>query len=346
MGIRIMLLGPGDSGKTTILKQMKKINNQCEQNEINSITPYIRGSVVSYMKILCQQSVLINPKVSENTLVDPKLEEFRTKITLLKTPTTNSTIHNSKALSPDVAKAIRILWKDDGIRNTLKNRVLFQIHDNVSYFLDSVDRIADPQFKPTWKDYVRIRMRSAGFSQTKLTTQVEHLGEHTFEFIDVGGQRSERAKWMRFVSEDINTVCYVIALSEYDLVLMEDSSVNRIQEAINLFEEIMTKGKFFANKSVFLFFNKFDLFVEKIRRVPITVAFPDFPVDEMDPHDEDDVIRFVSNKFLDVLGNHKITLNGPLLVLRTTALDSDNIHKVFSGIMLNVVKSMMECGIL
>ena len=152
---------------------------------------------------------------------------------------------------------------------------------------------------------------------------------------------------MRFISDDINTVCYVIALSEYDLFLMEDSKVNRIQEAINLFEEIMIKGRFFANKPVFLFFNKYDLFVEKIQKVPITVAFPDLPVDELDPHDEDDVIRFVSNKFLDVLGNNKITLNGQLHVLRTTALHTDNIDKVFSGIMLDVVKrSMVECGIL
>lgn len=147
---------------------------------------------------------------------------------------------------------------------------------------------------------------------------------------------------MRFISDDIDTVCYVIALSEYDLYLMEDNRTNRIQEAINLFEEIMTKGNFFANKSVFLFFNKYDLFVDKIRKVPITVAFDDFPVDDLDPHDENDVIRFISNKFLDVLGNNKITLNGPLLVLRTTALQTDNIDKVFSGIMLNLVKESMQ----
>ena len=126
-----------------------------------------------WYRILCQQSVLIKDKCEEKTTVDPKVEDLRKEISSLKSPC---------KLTADVAEKIRILWDDEGIQNTLKNRCKFQIHDNVHYFLDSVERVADPQYKPTWEDYVRIRMRSTGFSQTRLTTDVAHLGKHHFEF--------------------------------------------------------------------------------------------------------------------------------------------------------------------
>ena len=57
--IRILLLGPGDSGKTTILKQMKKIHNKYDENDSRIMTQYIQDAVVGYMKMLCYQSTIL-----------------------------------------------------------------------------------------------------------------------------------------------------------------------------------------------------------------------------------------------------------------------------------------------
>ena len=45
---------------------------------------------------------------------------------------------------------------------------------------------------------------------------------------DVGGQRSQRKKWIHCF-DDVDCVLFVSALSEYDQNLWEDSSVNRMQ---------------------------------------------------------------------------------------------------------------------
>lgn len=56
---------------------------------------------------------------------------------------------------------------------------------------------------------------------------------------------------------------FVVALSEYDQVLIEDNSTNRMQESLQLFKQVCN-NKHFLETSIILFLNKKDLFMEKI----------------------------------------------------------------------------------
>ena len=44
---------------------------------------------------------------------------------------------------------------------------------------------------------------------------------------DVGGQRSERKKWIHCF-ENVTSIIFCVALSEYDQVLLEESNQNRM----------------------------------------------------------------------------------------------------------------------
>lgn len=48
---------------------------------------------------------------------------------------------------------------------------------------------------------------------------------------DVGGQRSERKKWIHCF-ENVTSIIFCVALSEYDQVLLEESSQVRLEIAI------------------------------------------------------------------------------------------------------------------
>ena len=58
---------------------------------------------------------------------------------------------------------------------------------------------------------------------------------------------------------------FVIALSEYDLVCEEDNTTNRLDESLKLFEE-MVNNKYFAKTNICIFYNKNDLFIEKVQQ--------------------------------------------------------------------------------
>jgi hypothetical protein len=44
-----------------------------------------------------------------------------------------------------------------------------------------------------------------------------------FRIFDVGGQRSERKKWIHCF-EDVHAIIFIIAISEFDQVLLEDDT--------------------------------------------------------------------------------------------------------------------------
>lgn len=90
----------------------------------------------------------------------------------------------------------------------------------------------------------------------------------------MGGQRSERKKWIHCFS-GVTAVLFCCAMSEYDLKLYEDETVNRMDESLKLFEEICN-SKWFLETAVILFLNKSDIFREKITKTDLSVCFPNY----------------------------------------------------------------------
>lgn len=63
--------------------------------------------------------------------------------------------------------------------------------------------------------------------------------------------------WSRRIHcfENVNVLIFLVAISEYDQTLYEDSDINRMNEAAGLFESI-SNSRWFAQSSVILFMNK------------------------------------------------------------------------------------------
>lgn len=86
-----------------------------------------------------------------------------------------------------------------------------------SYF-DSIDRLFTPGWLPDNQDMLQARLRSTGITETLF-----ELGQMNFRMMDVGGQRSERKKWIHCF-EGVQCLLFMVALSGYDQCLVEDQS--------------------------------------------------------------------------------------------------------------------------
>lgn len=73
----------------------------------------------------------------------------------------------------------------------------------------------------------------------------------------------------------MTAILFVLGCSDYDLLLEEDMTTNRMEDALKLFNDVVN-NKWFSKTNVVVFLNKKDLFAEKIGRVPLKVGFPTY----------------------------------------------------------------------
>jgi len=153
-----------------------------------------------------------------------------------------------------------------------------------------------------------------------------------FRIVDVGGQRSERKKWMHCF-QDVTSVLFCVALSEYDLKLYEDDTTNRMTESLRVFKEIIN-NKWFRDTSIVLFLNKFDIFEEKIQKVDLNVCFPDYKGGK----NCGAAAEYIKQQFLALNDNVK----RPIFPHYTTATDTADVQRVFDTVRKNFLENAVE----
>jgi len=155
------------------------------------------------------------------------------------------------------------LWECEVIKEAYVKRSEFniQIPSTADYFFTNAERFAEDNFQPTPQDLFRAKLKTTGISEVV-------FDENGIEFtvVDVGGQRSERKKWLHCF-DDVTCIIFLAALDEYDMKLEEDNITNRLDESLRLFGEV-TGSTYFQPASWILFLNKCDIFEEKIKKIP------------------------------------------------------------------------------
>ena len=107
---------------------------------------------------------------------------------------------------------------------------------------------------------------------------------------DVGGQRSERRKWLHLF-HGVDVVVYVADISSYDVVDEEYQS-NALMTSLSVFTSL-SKREWLKETRLILVLNKIDLFKEKIAKVPLSECFPYYTGGD----NQEDAEGFIKGKF-------------------------------------------------
>jgi len=315
---KLLLLGAGESGKSTLFKQMISIYGKgFPEQERMSYVPIIYNNIITSMKTLCKQSATYGPVAHQN----------RQSLELVEVQ-----LKGDEDIDPMLGQHIANLWADEGIQRTYANRAKFQLTDSSQYFFDKIKEVSAENYLPTQQDVLRSRVRTTGIVENEF-----EIDNNKFKMFDVGGQRNERKKWIHCF-ENVTAVLFVAAISEYDQMLYEDESVNRITEALNLFEEICN-SRWFNDTSMILMLNKRDLFAEKIQKVPLRVCFPEY--EGKDTYE--DCAKYMKDIFESKNKNHHKQVYTHI----TCATDTDNIAAVFNAVKDIIIRqSLGQAGLL
>ncbi|KAG0232902.1 hypothetical protein BGW42_007811 [Actinomortierella wolfii] len=257
--VKLLLLGAGEAGKTTILKQMKLMHaSGFSAPEREAFRGFVFANVVGSMQSIL--SAMVDHRIGfTNRENEQYLSLFQ------ETPR----ITGGAPFPPQYLPALRSLWRDQSVQQVFRLGHTYALADNVQYFYDALDRLFAPDYVPDNADILRCRVKSTGITETNF-----HIGNLTYRMFDVGGQRSERKKWMHCF-EGVTAVLFIVAISGYDQCLVEDKDANQMEEALMLFDQICN-SQWFINTSMILFMNKTDIFRRKIMHSSIKAYFPDY----------------------------------------------------------------------
>lgn len=314
---------------STSNRLLQQNQNQPLSNVPSTATNITSLSTIPSQKITQKSNIIIHDPLTENStttnendqsnnpdhsqideiLSKDNMEEFLDYIA--------ANVHSFQDFSPFI-NLISLMWDNKGIQECYLRRREYQLSDSTHYYLSQLERIKDANYIPTLQDVLRVRVPTSGIVEYPFD-----LDQIIFRMVDVGGQRSERRKWIHCF-ENVTSIIFLVALSEYDQVLVECDNENRMEESKALFRCIISY-QWFASKSFILFLNKKDLLEDKIMNSHLVDYFPEY----MGPQkDAVEAREFILNMFVELNDDPDKVIYSHF----TCATDTENIRFVFAAV--------------
>ena len=313
--LKLLLLGAGECGKSTILKQMKILHkNGFSASERVEARDLVHSNTLSSIQALSQAVIDLAIPIASPQELDT-LHYFLSLPVLFP--------------SDEHIAIIQQWYASPHIQQALSRSNEFYLLDSAPYFLSDVQRTLQPAYLPTDADILHSRLATSGIIENDFWVGNKAT---LFKIIDVGGQRGERKKWIHCF-DNVHAILFIASLNEYDQVLAEDTSKNRLVESLGLFEGIISLP-WFKSTAIILFLNKNDLFADKVKRIDLHAYF-----DEYDGgYDYDEGLEFIKELFFS-----KNTNPNKVIYLHVTdATDTSGIELVWSATANIILKQNLQ----
>jgi GTPase SAR1 family protein len=174
---KILILGAGESGKSTIVKQLTFIHKQTvTKDEKQSYVKVLQNNTLQCMVTLIKEAEGFGYDFTgkERVAADAICSQDQ------RTP-----------MPPEVCDHIELLWNCAAVQKTYDRRHEFWHLEATEYYFKNAMRFVEEGYLPTEEDIVMARKRTTGVVVTELD-----YGQVHWSVVDVGGQRSERRKWL------------------------------------------------------------------------------------------------------------------------------------------------------
>lgn len=267
---------------------------------------YVRSGWQSLIK----PSWSVDSKKPEAATVDNRIREI-----------TNLVARTMSSAADD----IEALWTHEAIRYCFKHRKI-RLDEGASYFLKSIQRIAELEYSPNNDDILNVRLQTLGVMEHSFP--VSMAGKtYNWKLYDVGGARGQRPAWVPYF-DDATAIIFLAPISAFDQYLEEDPKTNRIDDSLQLFTSICS-NKLLRHAHLVLLLNKIDVLKQKLAAgTPIRKYITSFGER---PNDFETASDYFKSHFLQV-HRRKDVSNRLLYVHFTSMLDVKATQSIISNV--------------
>eukprot|EP01084_Bolivina_argentea_P158262 275701_1 len=223
---KLLILGAGECGKSTLLRNLRYLYGRYfSESELIATKQHLTQNVIEAMRTLAIYSEILYDQ-GHDCKVDEQNQKIKTRVARMSDKQKFTKQHCDDLLA---------LWKDKHIKNTLYFKHKFQLNDTMPYLFDRMNNYWKDNYIPTFEDLIHSRQRTTGINKIKFEVDDSIFYEsEIFDIFDAGGAKTERKKWIHFF-DNATAILFVTALSGYNETLWEDSTNNKMEEAIGLF---------------------------------------------------------------------------------------------------------------
>lgn len=299
---QILLLGAGETGKTTISKNLCYVYGKMYESEDKKLQyrSFIHENIISGMSKLIQNSNDLSSNLNKHA-----------NIILAK--------NHFGELKPEEADHMKKLWESEPIQSQWENhRQELQLPDGLCRLFKRMHIICQPSYVPTHEDILSVRKRTTGIIEASIQVDGD-----PYTIIDVGGQRNERRKWLH-AFEDVDCIIFVAALTNFCQNMFEDPDKNRLEDSLELFDKIIHQD-IFMKKDIYLFLNKNDIFQEIIQKMDLHDYYDDYKGAAFSVADAS---SFFTDMFLSINKSSERKIH----IFHTNAMSTTCVQHVFTSV--------------
>ncbi|KAJ5073802.1 gtp-binding protein alpha subunit [Anaeramoeba ignava] len=267
--LKFLISGIRGSGKSTVFKtfDMEYCLSKKEEN----------------IEIIRNLSLSILTDFAENENIQFKNEE-------------NQEIYKKLIETREInPEKISKLWKSEEMQSIYQKKP--DILDPSSiYLLNEIERIFQPNYSPTKEDVLRYYQKTVG-----INVYEKKIQNFPIVIRDIWS-RGERRKWMRYF-ENMDVIIHCVDLSCYYQNSYADESINKMQESIELFDEIINY-QWFSETPFILVFTKLDLFLKNLEKNNFHHYFPDYN-GKKGKNEPNEIKEYIEKRFISLNQNQE-----------------------------------------
>ncbi|KAJ3205269.1 hypothetical protein HK099_000873 [Clydaea vesicula] len=160
-GRKLLILGSGDSGKSTLLRQMRLLySTGFDEKEKLDYKFIIFKNILTNLHKLIFVAEKLNFNFNKQQIeIIQKIKTFENEF--------------SGEIPPSIFSAIMELWAEGKLKELIKVNNEYNIQDTASYFLDNISRLMKSDYIPTDQDIICSRKPTLVITETVIKIQAD-----------------------------------------------------------------------------------------------------------------------------------------------------------------------------